>query len=58
VTLQLRSTDSQAMALAAREIGQPSGGMVWREFSLLAPPETKVVTLTGTLDALLVEGAE
>ena len=54
-TVRLRSGDSQAIAAAVREIGRPSSGLVWREFSLLAAPDAKTVTLTGTLQALLVE---
>lgn len=54
-TVRLRSGDSQAIAAAVREIGRPSSGLVWREFSLLAAPDARTVTLTGMLQALLVE---
>lgn len=55
-TVRLKGADSQAMAAAVHAIGRPETGFAWREFSILAAPDTRSVTLSGSLQVLIVEG--
>ncbi len=58
VSLSLESADSQAMQQAILALGNPAAGMVWRELTLIADSEKRLVSLSGLLSVLAVPYAE
>jgi hypothetical protein len=58
VSLSLESADSQAMQQAVLALGNPAAGMVWRELTLIADSEKRLISLSGLLSVLAVRYAE
>lgn len=58
VNLSLQSADSQAMQQAVLALGNPAAGMVWRELTLIADSEKRLISLSGLLSVLAVRYAE
>lgn len=58
VRLSLESADSQAMQQAVLALGNPAAGMVWRELTLIADSEKRVISLNGLLTVQAVLYAE
>ncbi len=58
VSLSLESADSQAIQQAVLALGNPAAGMVWRELTLIADSEKRLVSLSGLLSVLAVPYAE
>lgn len=58
VKLSLESDDSQAMQQALLALGNPAAGMVWRELSLSADSEKRLVAIGGQLSVLAIQHAE
>jgi hypothetical protein len=58
VNLSLESPDSLAMQQAIMMLGNPAAGLVWRELTLSADGDKRVIQLAGVLSALAVRYAE
>lgn len=58
VRLSLESADSLAMQQAVLALGNPAAGMIWRELTLIADSEKRVISLNGLLTVLAVLYAE
>jgi hypothetical protein len=58
VSLSLESSDSRAMQQAVLALGNPAAGLVWRELSVSADSEKRLIQTSGVLSVLSIRMAE
>jgi hypothetical protein len=56
--ISLLAADSQAMAQAILDLGNPDNGLLWRELTVIADAAKKTLRVDGQLALTLIESAE